>query len=96
MRSACFTGQPAGGWQGMPPFWGRTDREIFGRVLREPLDLVGEPWGEVSAPAKDLVVRCLLQPPAFPTTTIMPHHHLPSTSIGRRVRSALWGLLCLR
>ncbi len=41
----------------MPPFWGRTDQEIFGRVLREPLDLEVEPWGEVSTPAKDLVAK---------------------------------------
>jgi len=44
---------------GMPPFWGRTDQEIFGRVLREPLDLEVEPWGEVSDPAKDLVAKLL-------------------------------------
>lgn len=43
--------------QGMPPFWGRTDQEIFGRVLREPLDLKSEPWGDVSQPAKDLVSK---------------------------------------
>lgn len=44
---------------GMPPFWGRTDQEIFGRVLREPLDLKVEPWGSVSQPAKDLVSKLL-------------------------------------
>lgn len=44
---------------GMPPFWGRTDQEIFGRVLREPLDLKVEPWGDVSQPAKDLVSKLL-------------------------------------
>ena len=33
---------------GMPPFWGRTDGEIFDRVLNEPVDLKIEPWPEVS------------------------------------------------
>lgn len=40
---------------GMPPFWGRTDAEIFDRILNEPLDLKIEPWPEVSQPAKNLV-----------------------------------------
>lgn len=44
---------------GMPPFWGRTDGEIFKRVLEEPLDLHIDPWPEVSDSAKDLVARCV-------------------------------------
>jgi hypothetical protein len=42
----------------MPPFWGRTDGEIFDRVLHEPLDLNIEPWPDVSDSAKDLVAKC--------------------------------------
>ena len=47
---------------GMPPFWGRTDGEIFDRILNEPLDLKIEPWPEISAPAQDLVAGCALDP----------------------------------
>ena len=47
---------------GMPPFWGRTDAEIFDRILNEPLDLKIEPWPEVSQPAKDLVAGCARSP----------------------------------
>lgn len=43
---------------GMPPFWGRTDGEIFDRVLNEPVDLKIEPWPEVSQPGKELVAKC--------------------------------------
>ena len=42
---------------GMPPFWGRTDGEIFDRVLHEPVDLQIDPWPEVSQPAKDFVAK---------------------------------------
>ena len=42
---------------GMPPFWGRTDGEIFDRVLNEPVDLKIEPWPEVSQPGKELVAQ---------------------------------------
>jgi serine/threonine protein kinase len=41
----------------LQPFWGRTDGEIFKRVLNEPLDLDIDPWPEISKPAKDLVAR---------------------------------------
>ncbi len=43
---------------GMPPFWGRTDGEIFDRVLNEPVDLKIEPWPEVSQQGKELVAKC--------------------------------------
>ena len=42
---------------GMPPFWGRTDGEIFDRVLNEPVDLKIEPWPEVSQQGKELVAK---------------------------------------
>ena len=41
----------------LQPFWGRTDGEIFKRVLNEPLDLEIDPWPEISKPAKDLVAK---------------------------------------
>ena len=47
----------------LQPFWGRTDGEIFKRVLNEPLDLDIDPWPEISKPAKDLVARCVRMSP---------------------------------
>ena len=48
----------------LQPFWGRTDGEIFKRVLNEPLDLDIDPWPEISKPAKDLVARCVRMSPS--------------------------------
>ena len=42
---------------GLPPFCGSNEREIFRRVLRQPLDLTSDPWPTVSDQAKDLVRR---------------------------------------
>jgi len=42
---------------GLPPFQGNNERDIFRRVLRQPLDLQSEPWPHISAGAKDLVSR---------------------------------------
>lgn len=42
---------------GSPPFTGGNEREVFHRVLKQPLDLSSEPWPRVSAGAKDLVAK---------------------------------------
>lgn len=42
---------------GAPPFGGRSEREVFQRILRQPLDLESDPWPRVSAGAKDLVAK---------------------------------------
>ena len=42
---------------GSPPFSGNNEREVFRRVLKQPLDLTSKPWPQVSDSAKDLVSK---------------------------------------
>ena len=44
---------------GYMPFWGRTDEDLFFRILRNQLDFSIDPWPAMSPQAVDLV-RCLL------------------------------------
>ncbi|XWS66550.1 hypothetical protein CRYUN_Cryun05aG0209300 [Craigia yunnanensis] len=44
---------------GVPPFWGETEQEIFGEVLRGDLDFTSDPWPSISESAKDLVTKML-------------------------------------
>ena len=44
---------------GYPPFWGSTDKEIFGRIRNMVIDFPVEEWDTVSETAKDLI-RSLL------------------------------------
>lgn len=48
---------------GLPPFWGSTEKQIFRRILHEPLDLESVPWPEVSSSAKDLISKLLNRDP---------------------------------
>ena len=49
---------------GLPPFWGQSDREIFGMILKADLDLETAPWPTVSDEAKRLVRGLLCRDPA--------------------------------
>lgn len=49
---------------GLPPFWGQSDREIFGMILKADLDLETAPWPTVSDEAKRLVRGLLRRDPA--------------------------------
>eukprot|EP00887_Chlorella_sp_A99_P004796 scaffold4.g4796.t1 len=43
----------------VPPFWGETEDEVFKSVLKGKLDLVSDPWPQISEEAKDCVRRML-------------------------------------
>ncbi|GBF87955.1 calcium-dependent kinase [Raphidocelis subcapitata] len=44
---------------GLPPFWGNTEEQIFGMVLKGKVDFSVEPWPRISDAAKDCVSRML-------------------------------------
>ncbi|CAG9463396.1 unnamed protein product [Pedinophyceae sp. YPF-701] len=44
---------------GLPPFWGKTHKEIFNMIRKSPIDFQTEPWPKVSSMAKDLVSKML-------------------------------------
>jgi calcium-dependent protein kinase len=48
---------------GVPPFWAETEQGIFDAVLRGQLDLISDPWPEISSGAKDLIKKMLQQDP---------------------------------
>ena len=48
---------------GVPPFWATTENGIFDMVLKGQYDLEQDPWGAISAGAKDLIAKMLVQDP---------------------------------
>ncbi|XP_051149762.1 calcium-dependent protein kinase 11-like isoform X2 [Andrographis paniculata] len=48
---------------GVPPFWAETDNGIFKQILNGKVDLVSEPWPQISDSAKDLVRKMLERDP---------------------------------
>lgn len=49
---------------GLPPFWASNDGAVFEKVLMGKYDLESVPWQTISAGAKDVVKRVLVQDPA--------------------------------
>ena len=49
---------------GYPPFWGDTEREIYGRVKRGHYAFEGPDWQVRSQAAKDLVNQLLVMQPS--------------------------------
>jgi calcium-dependent protein kinase len=60
---------------GMPPFYGDTEEAIFKMILRGQVDLVTPPWPEISAPAKDLVLKLLNRDPSARLTAQQALNH---------------------
>ena len=46
---------------GVPPFWATTENGIFDMVLKGEYDMEQDPWGSISAGAKDLISKMLVQ-----------------------------------
>ena len=44
-------------------FWATTENGIFDMVLKGQYDLEQDPWGAISAGAKDLIAKMLVQDP---------------------------------
>ncbi|MCO5554858.1 hypothetical protein L7F22_008394 [Adiantum nelumboides] len=44
---------------GVPPFWGKTDEDIFNAIREASLEFTGTSWNSVSFSAKDLIRRML-------------------------------------
>jgi calcium-dependent protein kinase len=48
---------------GMPPFWHYSEKGIMEAVLKGEVDLMSDPWPQISDSAKDLVKRMLTMDP---------------------------------
>lgn len=48
---------------GVPPFFGKTEHEIFESVTKSPINFTNDPWPKVSDHAKDCVRRMLVRNP---------------------------------
>lgn len=54
---------------GIPPFWGDTEKEIFGRIAQGYIDFETTPWPSISTEAKDIVLRLLTKDPTARANT---------------------------
>ncbi|GAQ78469.1 calcium-dependent protein kinase [Klebsormidium nitens] len=86
---------------GMPPFWHYSEKGIMEAVLKGEVDLMSDPWPQISEPAKDLVKKMLTMDPKRRITAkeILEHewikvdgsasHRLTCCSIQVRVKNFL-------
>jgi calcium-dependent protein kinase len=44
---------------GYPPFWGKTDNDIYEKVKKGKFEFYQEDWGHISEDAKDLIKKLL-------------------------------------
>lgn len=49
---------------GTPPFTGSSNKEIYSKILEEPLKFEGKTWASVSNPAKNLIKKILTKNPS--------------------------------
>ena len=55
---------------GWPPFNGETEKEIFQNILKGPIDMVSDPWPQISQGAKECVNRMLVRDPKKRATCV--------------------------
>jgi len=60
---------------GQPPFWGPTENGIFNEILRHKLDLGKKPWPQISASAKDIMLKMLTFDPRARITAAQALSH---------------------
>ncbi|KAL8171834.1 hypothetical protein V2J09_023638 [Rumex salicifolius] len=60
---------------GIPPFWADSNKEIFRKILKEPVNLEPQLWEEISDDAKDLVCKMLEKDPKkrLPAYYVLSH-----------------------
>ena len=74
---------------GLPPFWGRDDRQVMDRVLGGAVDVTTTPWNTISSGAKNLVLKLLDRNPATrPTAADALAHPWVVSHLSREGRSA--------
>jgi calcium-dependent protein kinase len=60
---------------GYPPFWGKTDQEIYEKVKEGTVEFYNEDWDHISDDAKDLIRKMLTYKPSERISTAEAYAH---------------------
>ena len=61
---------------GLPPFNGKTDKDIMNAVLRGKFPFSGDTWAHISKEAKDLISKMLTYNPKDIISALEAYNHL--------------------